>query len=114
MREPTAPIVLKEGNMMSKTLGTLILTVMAWLPVHTYAADIARTAIHSETDTAVTLTKAQPYQGRGLNDKRQECNCHCTPQGILLLQCGTDEENLGNYGNLENCNLWMKKHSKCN
>ena len=42
------------------------------------------------------------------------CNCRCTAQGILLRECGDETENLGNYANIQNCNLQKETHSKCN
>ena len=46
------------------------------------------------------------------NDSR--CSCSCTAQGILLRECGDETENLGNYANIQNCNLQKDNHPKCN
>ena len=44
----------------------------------------------------------------------KSCSCSCSAQGILLRECGDEEENLGNFGNIENCNLHMESHPQCN
>tara|TARA_R110002124_G_scaffold91022_1_gene231879 strand:+ start:1484 stop:1783 length:300 start_codon:yes stop_codon:yes gene_type:complete len=51
--------------------------------------------------------------GQAENDDKG-CSCSCSAQGILLRECGDEIENLGNYGNIENCNMHMESHPQCN
>jgi hypothetical protein len=46
------------------------------------------------------------------NDK--SCSCSCSAQGILLRVCGDETENLGNFGNIKNCNMHKESHPQCN
>jgi len=47
-------------------------------------------------------------------DYNESCHCQCTAQGILLRECEGETENLGNYGNVANCNKHLASHPKCN
>ena len=65
-----------------------------------FAANAIHTASTGQTGQAKNYDKS--------------CSCSCSAQGILLLECGDEEENLGNFGNIENCNLHMESHPQCN
>lgn len=49
----------------------------------------------------------------GAADHNEDCRCWCTPQGILLRECAGETENLGNYGNIANCNKHLEAHPQC-
>ncbi len=63
---------------------------------------------------ANTIGNANIVQVDGVANHNKNCSCRCTAQGILLRDCGSGDENLGNYGNIQNCNIQKEKHPQCN
>lgn len=60
-----------------------------------------------------TITENINHMG-GAVDHNKSCSCRCSAEGILLLECGDETENLGNYGNIENCNIYKESNPQCN
>ncbi len=68
---------------------------------------------HDEDRASGAILSLNMPEMIGATDYTKSCSCLCTAQGILLLQCGDEVENLGNFGNIKNCNLHKDKHPKC-
>lgn len=94
----------------------LFLTLILTGSFHANAEDpnIVSESIHEGTLAINIIGTANIVQMGEAKDYDKRCSCRCTAQGILLRECGGEEENLGNYGNIQNCNLEKEKHPRCN
>jgi hypothetical protein len=63
---------------------------------------------------ANTIGTANIDQNGGAEGQDKSCRCWCSAQGILLRECGDETENLGNFGNIKNCNKHKESHPQCN
>ena len=83
---------------------------------YAYAEDqhIVGEDIFDEVFAAKTIGTANMFTAVEAADSDESCSCICTAQGILLRECGDETENLGNFGNIQNCNLQREKHPQCN
>lgn len=70
-------------------------------------------SIYDVSFAANAIGTANTNQIGGATDKHKSCSCSCTAQGILLRECGDETENLGNYGNIKNCNRQKESHPQC-
>ena len=76
--------------------------------------NIVSEPIYGGIFVANTIGTANIGQIGGAADHDKSCSCWCSAQGILLRECGDETENLGNYGNIKNCNIHKESHPQCN
>ena len=76
--------------------------------------NIVSEPIYGGIFVANTIGTANIGQIGGAADHDESCSCWCSAQGILLRECGDETENLGNYGNIKNCNIHKESHPQCN
>jgi hypothetical protein len=76
--------------------------------------NIVSEPIYGGIFAANTIGTANIDHAGGATDHDKSCSCSCSAQGILLRECGDETENLGNYGNIKNCNKQKESHPQCN
>ena len=76
--------------------------------------NIANEPISGDIFAANTIRTASIGRTGGAAGQNKSCSCWCSAQGILLRECEGETENLGNYGNFENCNREKDSHPQCN
>lgn len=81
---------------------------------HAEEPNIVNEPIYGDIFAANTIRTASIGRIGGAADHNKSCSCWCSAQGILLRECGGETENLGNYGNIENCNKHKESHPQCN
>lgn len=91
-----------------------ILILMGGFYAYAEEPNIANEPIYDDTFSANTIRTASIGRIGGAVDHNKSCRCWCSAQGILLRECGGETENLGNYGNIENCNKQKESHPQCN
>lgn len=91
-----------------------ILVLTGGFYVNAEEPNIVSEPIYDDLFAANTIGTAGAGQIGGAADYDRSCSCRCSAQGILLRECGDQTENLGNYGNIENCNEQMESHPLCN
>ena len=112
-RSITENLLLKnQQNRCSRFHVSVLILVMS---VCAYAEEPDIVSEHPNVDvsTASMMHAKSITRDGGAADHNEDCRCWCTPQGILLRECGGETENLGNYGNIANCNKHLEAHPQC-
>jgi hypothetical protein len=92
----------------------LVLLLMGSLNVYAEKPNAVSETIYDDSIAMNAAGAANTVEMGEETSNDSHCSCRCTAQGILLRECGDETENLGNYANIQNCNLQKENHPKCN
>lgn len=90
------------------------LILMSGVYVHAEEPEIIDEPMYGSEVVAATTGTTDRVPLGGEADYNESCICRCTAQGVLLRECDGATENLGNYGNVSNCNIEKEEHPQCN